>query len=119
MERHAQVEVPSRVLKVAWMISFKNLVQWVTMWPTHSFHKHLCVIFLTSAIITSLLILKNSKNQNNPIRNSRNRTRPNIFHFPFEKKRNNKTGGEIIYILGLFELTTKWGKRPEGKDLRD
>jgi hypothetical protein len=115
----AQVEVGTWVLKeVTWMISFKNLVSSNTMWPTHSLQRHLCVLFLTSAIITSLFVIRSSKEVNKTNKSAnvtdlqRNRTgeRPLFLNHRFSG--NNSSG--IIYILGLFELTTKWGKRPEG-----
>ncbi|RZB39861.1 gamma-aminobutyric acid type B receptor subunit 2, partial [Asbolus verrucosus] len=90
-----------------------------TMWPTRSLHKHLCALFLASAVITSLTVLKNnSKSRNSTkayanITTKRNHTAPKqaIINEYFGNKINKS---EIIHVLGLFELTTKWGKRPEG-----
>ncbi|EFA01604.1 gamma-aminobutyric acid type B receptor subunit 2 [Tribolium castaneum] len=82
------------------------------MWPPHSFQRHLCVIFLTSAIIASLFVIKNSKTQIKSPQHALTTFHPKTpLHLRPEIR--NKTG-EIIHILGLFELTTKWGRRPEG-----
>lgn len=87
------------------------------MWSSRSFQRHLCVMFLTSAIITSLFIMKNSKQSDNlkSLKNSKTSFNSSVtkpFFANQEGRKSNKS--QTIHILGLFELTTKWGQRIEG-----
>lgn len=99
------------------------------MWSTHSIYKHLCALFVASAIITSFVAIKNdSKSSSGEFESSSTplfldnftnsklskSTKPlmksNYSDYSFTKPKKEGT----IHILGLFELSTKWGERPEG-----
>lgn len=104
------------------------------MRPIHPFQKHYCVLFLSIALLATFITLK-----------KRYRSSPNVLlvnytndftdytrwntsltqrYFSSEEdvfKVNSSDAREVmddhrvVYILGLFELTTKWGRRLEGE----
>lgn len=82
---------------------------------THSVQRHICVLFLASALIASIVVYKRKHEENADHNNSK------VYkdHHPTNQKfySNQRTisdSNEVLHILGLFELSTKWGERVEG-----
>lgn len=101
----------------------------------HPFQKHFCLLFLSLAVLTTYVTLKNKYNSVSTYFTN-NDTFYNVSYREFEDKFDFEADNElylqytnltepelverneesdVIYILGLFELSTKWGSRVEGE----
>ncbi|KAJ8984970.1 hypothetical protein NQ317_007840, partial [Molorchus minor] len=106
------------------------------MWPTHPFQKYLCILFLSAALLTTFISVKDrydvydnstmfvnisdddfllmEEDPDNGYFNVENSLISHINFSDVNSVKDAKRDNHIIYILGLFELTTKWGRRLEG-----
>lgn len=113
------------------------------MWLVHPFQKHFCVLYLSIALIASYLTIKKhsiNHNQIDSIQHSITDNESIIFEnllfanesvyeydgnneyeikhdILFNKSQQIEFSGNYshtLYILGLFELSTRWGVRFEG-----
>lgn len=110
------------------------------MWSYHPLERHVCVVLLFLGGIATFVSLRNRNNQvsenlsneTDTVQISENYLLANQKHFVKEPKvfksfknyfnvgklksnsKNYENEIKEINILGLFELSTKWGKREEG-----
>lgn len=111
------------------------------MWYSNTYQKHLCVVILLLGSMATLITISNKYNLNtfpeqnftnssvveiqnedeilnqntNYYFNSVRKSYRNKFNIPqMQQNASGKSEFIEIYILGLFELSTKWGKRADG-----
>ncbi|KAK4887533.1 hypothetical protein RN001_003804 [Aquatica leii] len=101
------------------------------MWFSHPFQRHVCAFIVLVGCVTTYISYKN-KNQNSAFvatnetiandttdvstfsfkETKTSKNHKNYFNIP--NFRDEKINDRDVYILGLFELSTKWGSREEG-----
>ncbi|KAJ8936182.1 hypothetical protein NQ318_017062 [Aromia moschata] len=107
------------------------------MWLSHPFQKYACILFLSAALLTTFISVKDkygryrnstdflNLSDDHPIFNDQVASQEYFrIENSFVRRINFSTAKEVrdgipdnhvVYILGLFELTTKWGRRLEGE----
>ncbi|KAK5644175.1 hypothetical protein RI129_008020 [Pyrocoelia pectoralis] len=97
------------------------------MWNFNPLQRHVCAFIIFIGCITTYVTYKNksasvfdehfSNGTNISVSNFKEvkmfKNYRNSFNIP-NLRNGNDDGNNEIYILGLFELSTKWGKREEG-----
>ncbi|XP_018573982.1 gamma-aminobutyric acid type B receptor subunit 1-like [Anoplophora glabripennis] len=104
------------------------------MRPIHPFQKHFCVLFLSIALLATFITLKKRHmpssdafsanytddflayvHSNTSLAQRYFTLENDISRMNLSRARNVIDERRVVYILGLFELTTKWGRRYEGE----